>query len=135
VAIAGMFAGTVPALAVSTAVDGYRYNLPAGSDKNLDAVRALIKASDAIGFTRRDADATMNCLGCVTPAMRYKGTGTYNGEKADVTMDFDYRFPASGFGSSPAARRTPTSRSRTWRGTSRSQACSPRRRPSLHRTG
>jgi hypothetical protein len=83
-----------PALAVSTVVDGYRYNLPAGSDKNLDGVRALIKASDAIGFTRRDADATMNCLGCVTPAMRYKGAGLYNGvDKSEVIIDFDYRFP------------------------------------------
>src|SRR5262245_61529356 len=91
--IAASVAAGVPAWAVSTVVDGFRYNLPAGADKNLDAVRALIKASDAIGFTRRDADATMNCLGCVTPAMRYKGTGTYNGEKAEVTMDLDYRFP------------------------------------------
>jgi hypothetical protein len=92
-AIAATFAGAVPAFAVSTIVDGYRYDLPAGSDKNLDAVRALIKASDAMGFTRRAAVATMNCLGCITPAMRYKGTGTYNGEKAEVTIDFDYRFP------------------------------------------
>jgi hypothetical protein len=92
-AMAMAAAGTLPAFAVSTPVDGYRYDLPPGSQNNLDAVRALIKASDAMGYTRSGNDRSMNCLGCITPAMRYKGTGTYNGEKAEVTLDFDYRFP------------------------------------------
>ena len=36
----------------------------------------------------------MSCLGCVTAAMRYKGSGTWMGTKvADVIIDFDYRFP------------------------------------------
>ncbi len=44
-AVAGL--GIAPAGAVPINVDGYFYDLPAGSDKNLDAVRTLLTAGDA----------------------------------------------------------------------------------------
>ena len=78
-------------------IDGYFYDLPAGSDKNLDAVHALIATSDALGMTRRGGAcaANANCLGVTTASHEYRASGTWNGAKADlVVVDFDYRLPA-----------------------------------------
>jgi hypothetical protein len=86
-----------PVFAVQTNVDGYFYDLPAGSDKNLAAVRALIAASDALGMTRRGGSclANSNCLGTTTASHEYRATGTWMGQKVDlVVVDFDYRIPA-----------------------------------------
>jgi hypothetical protein len=95
-AAAGLAAvvATSPAHAVKTGVDGYFYELAAGADKNLDAVRTLIKASDAHGLTRNNGTGT-NCFGCTLVSHELKGTGTYNGvANADVMIDFDYRIQA-----------------------------------------
>jgi len=90
-------AGSTPASAVPMSIDGYVYDLPAGADKNLDAVRVLIDTSDALGMTRRNGvcAANANCLGHTTASHEYRASGTWNGQKADVVViDFDYRLPA-----------------------------------------
>jgi hypothetical protein len=86
---------TTPAQAAKTAVDGYYYELPAGAaQNNLEAVRALIKASDAHGLTRNNGTGA-NCLACTIPSFELKGAGMYNGiADAEVLIDFDYRFQA-----------------------------------------
>jgi hypothetical protein len=62
--------------------------------RNLDAVRALVDASDALGLTRNNGTG-MNCIGCTLPSFQLQGTGTFAGiEKATVRIDFDYRFQA-----------------------------------------
>ena len=84
----------------TAAIDGYKYYLPEGSENNLEAVRALIAASDGLGMTRRSRGQipngnNQNCLGCSTASYEYKGSGTYAGQKADVmSIHFDYRIPA-----------------------------------------
>ncbi len=95
-AAAGLVAvlASSPAFAVKVAVDGYYYELVAGAEKNLDAVRALIKSSDAHGLTRNNGTGN-NCFACTIPSLELKGTGTYNGvANVDVVLDFDYRFQA-----------------------------------------
>jgi hypothetical protein len=74
-------------------VDGYRYGgeLPVGSDKNLDALRVLIKAAEGTGMVRLQSPYLV--LGDTTNALRINGTGTYNGQKVRVVMDWDYRYP------------------------------------------
>jgi hypothetical protein len=92
-----LLAVTAPARAVPTGIDGLFYDLPAGSDKNVEAVRALIAASDALGMTRRGGmcPSNANCLGAITASHEYRGNGTWNGIKSDlVVVDFDYRLPA-----------------------------------------
>jgi hypothetical protein len=77
-------------------VDGYRYGgkLVVGADKNLDALRVLIKAAEGTGMVRLGLEArTFLGLGDTTNALRINGTGTYNGEQARVIMDWDYRYP------------------------------------------
>jgi hypothetical protein len=77
-------------------VDGYRYggSLVVGADKNLDALRVLIKAAEGTGMVRLGLEArNFLGLGDTTPALRINGTGTYNGQKARVIMDWDYRYP------------------------------------------
>jgi hypothetical protein len=96
----GAPAGTV---FTKVAVDGYFYHLPQGSDKNLDAVRVLVAASDGMGMTRvatwvnniQDGDGTRSCIGCSTDSFEYRGTGMFNGQQVKVvSLKFDYRFPA-----------------------------------------
>jgi hypothetical protein len=74
-------------------VDGYRYGgeLPVGSEKNLDALRVLIKAAEGTGMVRLQSPYLV--LGDTTNALRINGTGTYNGQKVRVVMDWDYRYP------------------------------------------
>ncbi len=95
---AAMSVAASPSWADRTNIDGYYYELPKGSDANLDAVRALILASDGMGQTRRGSNAagsTTNSLGGITASYEYKGSGTFNGAKADVvSIHFDYRIPA-----------------------------------------
>jgi hypothetical protein len=78
-------------------IDGYRYggNLPVGTDKNLDAVRVLIKAADAMGQLRDNqyGGSTYLVIGDTTNAMRITGSGTVNGQKANLVLDWDYRVP------------------------------------------
>jgi hypothetical protein len=105
--VAALGLGAPPALAVSTSVDGYSYDLPAGADKNLDAVRALIAASNALGMTHLSTlpanltprpdrcSANLICLGNNTAAHEYRAHGVWNGAKVDTAViDFDYRIPA-----------------------------------------
>ena len=95
--VAAAVAGGTPARAVPLNIDGYFYDLPAGSDKNLDAVHVLIGASDTLGMTRRGGAcaANNNCLGVTTASHEYRASGTWNGAKADlVLINFDYRLPA-----------------------------------------
>ncbi len=83
--------------AMPMVVDGYKYGglLPVGSDKNLDAVRMLIKAADGMGQLRDNqyGGALYLVIGDTTNAMRVNGTGTWNGQKANVVLDWDYRVP------------------------------------------
>jgi hypothetical protein len=79
------------------AIDGYKYGggLPVGTDKNLDAVRVLIKTADALGQMRDNqyGGAQWLVLGDTTNAMRIVANGTLDGKKAKVTLDWDYRVP------------------------------------------
>jgi hypothetical protein len=94
IGVAACFAGTAtPALAQAAPVviDGSRYLLPQGAAKNLDAVRALIAASDALGMTR----AIVRTLGGSTQSLQYKATGTMGGQPVSaVVAAFDYRLPS-----------------------------------------
>src|SRR6266566_2364062 len=74
-------------------VDRYKYggNLVVGADKNLDALRVLIKAADGTGMLRLLTGFLV--LGDTTNALRIDGNGTYNGQKAHIVMDWDYRYP------------------------------------------
>jgi hypothetical protein len=78
-------------------VDGYKYggNLPVGSDKNLDALKVLIKAADSMGQLRDNqyGGSLYLVLGDTTNAMRINADGTWNGQKAHVVLDWDYRVP------------------------------------------
>jgi len=83
-------------------IDGYLYGgcLAKGADKNLDAVRVLIKASQATGQFRNVAYgfattvATYLIIGDTSSAMRVEGTGAWQGENnVKVRMDWDYRVP------------------------------------------
>jgi hypothetical protein len=77
--------------------DNFKYggNLPVGSDKNADALRALIKASDAMGQLRDNqyGGSLYLVLGDTTNAMRVNADGTWNGAKVHVVLDWDYRVP------------------------------------------
>jgi hypothetical protein len=80
----------------SVSVDGYRYGgkLVVGADKNLDALRVLIKAAEGTGMVRLGLEARdFLGLGDTTNALRINGTGTYNGQQARIIMDWDYRYP------------------------------------------
>src|SRR5688572_19281700 len=78
-------------------VDGYKYGgqLPVGSDKNLDALRMLIKAADGMGQLRDNqyGGALYLVIGDTTNAMRVNAKGTWNGQPANVVLDWDYRVP------------------------------------------
>src|SRR3954468_12244840 len=85
---------TTSADAAVTNVDGFFYELPVGADKNIEAVRVLIEASDALGMTRRGGTCpgNANCLGVTTASHEYRGSGTWNGIKSDaISVEFDYR--------------------------------------------
>jgi len=81
------------------AFEGYYYggNLPVGTEtgKNPDFLRALIKAADAMGQLRDNqyGGAMYLVIGDTTNAMRMNATGTWNGAKANVVLDWDYRVP------------------------------------------
>jgi hypothetical protein len=78
-------------------VDNFKYggNLPVGSDKNLEALRVLIKAADAMGQLRDNqyGGSLYLVLGDTTNAMRMNADGTWNGAKSHVVIDWDYRVP------------------------------------------
>jgi hypothetical protein len=78
-------------------IDGYRYGggLAVGADKNVDAVRVLIKAADAMGQLRDNqyGGSTYLVIGDTTNAMRVDADGTWNGAKSHVVIDWDYRVP------------------------------------------
>src|ERR1700732_1195035 len=82
------------------AIDVYFYGggLAAGADKNLDAVRQLIKAADAMGQLRDNGGAPIQyvanppntnylVLGDTTLGMRIDADGTWNGQKSHVVLD------------------------------------------------
>ncbi len=84
-------------------VDGFYYHLPEGAKNNLDAVRALIVASNGMGMTRvanwqnsiTENDGSRPCIGCTTDSFEYKATGTFNGAPVKlVSIKFDLRIPA-----------------------------------------
>ncbi len=84
-------------------IDGYKYGgmLPVGADKNLDAVRVLIRAADAMGQMRdhqyapdRSVDGYYLVLGDTTLAMRIDANGIWDGQPSHVVFDWDYGFPA-----------------------------------------
>jgi hypothetical protein len=83
--------------AMPIVVDGYKYGgqLPIGADKNLEPLKMLIKAADAMGQLRDNSygGALYLVLGDTTNAMRMNATGTWNGQKANVVLDWDYRVP------------------------------------------
>jgi hypothetical protein len=83
--------------AMPIVVDGYKYggNLPVGSDKNMEALRVLIKAADSMGQLRDNqyGGSQYLVIGDTTNAMRMNATGTWNGQKANVVIDWDYRVP------------------------------------------
>jgi hypothetical protein len=78
-------------------VDGHLYggNLPAGAANNVEALRVLIKAADAMGQLRDNAyfPASYLVIGDTTNAMRVTASGTVNGQKSNVILDWDYRIP------------------------------------------
>jgi hypothetical protein len=82
-------------------IDGYLYGgcLAKGADKNVDAMRVLVKASQATGQYRNVAYgfstvATYLVIGDTTPMMRIEGKGSWQGESnVKVRMDWDYRVP------------------------------------------
>jgi hypothetical protein len=81
------------------AFEGYYYggNLPVGTEtlKNPDFLRALIKSADAMGQLRDNqyGGAMYLVIGDTTNAMRVNATGTWNGQKSNVVLDWDYRVP------------------------------------------
>lgn len=78
-------------------VDGYRYGgqLPVGADKNLDALRVLIKATDSMGQLRANhaGGAQWLLLGDTTAAWMIDGDGKWNGVDSHVQIGWDYRIP------------------------------------------
>ena len=82
-------------------VDGYKYGggIAVGADKNMDALRALIRAADAMGQLRDNqyGGSKYLVLGDTTNALRIVGKGTWNGEMVDVRLDWDYRVPGVRF--------------------------------------
>ena len=76
------------------AIDGYKYGgrLPVNTDKNLDAVRLLIKAADATGNLRGSVGPYL-VLGETTAALRINAEGKWNGKPAHVVFDFTDRVP------------------------------------------
>jgi hypothetical protein len=81
------------------AIDGYYFGgcLARGADKNLDAMRLLVKAAQAVGSIHSNAYygvlAAYLDLGDTVSVMRTDGSGTWNGEKVGIRMDWDYRVP------------------------------------------
>jgi len=99
-------AGTASALppgemlgANAITIDGFKYggNLPVGADKNVDALKVLIKAADAMGQLRDNqyGGSLYLVLGDTTNAMRINAEGTWNGQPAHVVLDWDYRVPGA----------------------------------------
>jgi hypothetical protein len=81
----------------SIVIDGYRYggNLPVGADKNLDPLRVLIKATDAMGMLRanRAGNSQWLLLGDTTSGWLIDGDGKWNGVDSHVDIGIDYRVP------------------------------------------
>src|SRR5260221_5460468 len=105
------FAGTASADVIGAkpvVIDGYKYGgmLPVGSEKNLEAVRLLIKAADAMGQLRDNGPAPISypagttagnvylVLGDTTLGLCIDADGNWNGPKSHVVMDWDYGTPA-----------------------------------------
>jgi hypothetical protein len=78
-------------------VDGYKYGgqLPVGADKKADELRMLIKVASGLGQMRDNqyGGSQYLVLGDTSSAMRVNATGTWNGQKANVVLDWDYRVP------------------------------------------
>lgn len=102
--VTGSTAQTVPAPQAaqtlgsnSIVIDGYRYggNLPVGADKNPDALRVLIKASDAMGMLRANHNGAAQwlLLGDSTAGWMLDGAGKWNGVDSHVLIGIDYRVP------------------------------------------
>ena len=101
--LAAAVASPASAKNIKLAVDGYFYQLPEGAEKNMEAVSALVAASNGMGMSRiatwqnniTEGDGGRSCVGCTTDFFEYKGTGTYQGQTAQVvSLKFDYRIPA-----------------------------------------
>jgi hypothetical protein len=77
--------------------EGFYYGgqLPVGAEKNADALRVLIKASDALGQLRGNqyGGSTYLVLGDTSAAMRINADGTWNGKSAHVVLDYSWRDP------------------------------------------
>ena len=89
-------AATAPLPPGVIVIDGYKYALPESAKANLDATRALIAVSDALGATRDNSygGATHVVLAGTLDGWEYTGTGTMGGQPAKVVFGVDYRFPA-----------------------------------------
>ena len=76
-------------------IDWYKYRLPESAKANLEPVRALIAASDALGVTRDNSygGATHVTLSEAIDGWEFTGTGTYNGQPAKVVFGMEYRLP------------------------------------------
>ncbi len=89
-------------------IDKFKYDLPRAAANNLEPVRALIAASDALGMLRQNAyvGATHNVLGSSTNQWTYYATGTMNGEPVNMRVDWDYKVGTARMGSElvPALR-------------------------------
>jgi hypothetical protein len=84
-------------------IDGYRYGgcLPVGADKNMDAMRVLIKAAQGTGQWRDNryggGGERYLVIGDTSTKKQIVGKGTWNGQPASIRMDWDYRIPGLRF--------------------------------------
>jgi hypothetical protein len=84
-------------------VDQYKFGgcLARGADKNLDALRVLIKAAQATGHFRNNAYGFAGgynqwlVLGDTSANWSTAGSGTWKGEQVKIRYDFDYRVPGA----------------------------------------
>jgi hypothetical protein len=80
-------------------IDGFRYGgcLPVGADKNLDAVRVLIKAAQGTGQWRDNryggGGERYLVIGDTSAKKQILGKGTWMGQPATIRMDWDLRIP------------------------------------------
>src|ERR1700732_5239565 len=83
----------------SIVIDGYRYggDLPVGADKNLDPLKVLIKAADAMGMLRANHNGNSQwlLLGDSTSGWMIDGDGKWNGADSHILMGVDYRVPGA----------------------------------------
>jgi hypothetical protein len=95
-------------------VDQYKFGgcLARGADKNLDAMRVLIKAAQATGHFRNNAYGFAGgynqwlVLGDTSANWSTAGSGTWKGQMVKVRFDFDYRVPGARLYITPANGQT-----------------------------